>query len=100
MITSPRGRWPTRRIEPKSTFIIMGIIISQTRMAIGPLIWLPEPNSMRRSEAIAPGSNLPRTMPSAKQSPTHSVRKRSKTFNCFVCGGGMVADWPLFMFQL
>ena len=37
----PRGRRPTLRIDPKSTFIIIGVIISQMRIAIGTLIWLP-----------------------------------------------------------
>jgi hypothetical protein len=35
---SPLGRRPTLRIDPKSTFIIIGVIISQMRMAIGMLI--------------------------------------------------------------
>ena len=34
----PRGRRPTLRIDPKSTFIIIGVIISQMRIAIGTLI--------------------------------------------------------------
>ncbi len=33
---SPPGRFPTLRIEPKSTFIIIGVIISQISTAIGP----------------------------------------------------------------
>ena len=34
----PSGRRPTLRIDPKSTFIIIGVIISQMRIAIGTLI--------------------------------------------------------------
>jgi len=37
----PRGLWPTFRMAAKSTFIIMGTIISQMSTAIGMLIWLP-----------------------------------------------------------
>ena len=32
---------PTLRMDAKSTFIIIGVIISQIRTAIGTLIWLP-----------------------------------------------------------
>ena len=37
----PAGLRPTFRMAVKSTFIIMGVIISQIRTAIGTLIWLP-----------------------------------------------------------
>jgi hypothetical protein len=40
-MASPVGRVPTWRIEAKSTFIIIGTIISQMSTAIGRLIWLP-----------------------------------------------------------
>jgi hypothetical protein len=45
---NPAGFRPTLRIAPKFTFIIMGVIISQIRIAIGTLIWLPRPNSRLR----------------------------------------------------
>ncbi len=38
VMTRPRGRRPTLRTAPKSTFIIMGVIISQIRTAMGTLI--------------------------------------------------------------
>jgi len=47
--SNPRGRFPTFLMEAKSTFIIMGMIINQIRIAMGTLIWLPAPNSSRRS---------------------------------------------------
>jgi hypothetical protein len=50
----PRGRRPRREWRAKSTFIIIGVIISQMRTAIGTLIWLPSPNSMPRSAAMNP----------------------------------------------
>ena len=37
----PGGSPPTLRTEEKSTFIIIGVIMSQIRTAIGALIWLP-----------------------------------------------------------
>ena len=45
---SPAGRRPTLRTEEKSTFIIIGVIMSQISTAIGTLIWLPFPNSRPR----------------------------------------------------
>ena len=42
--SNPVGRLPTLRTEEKSTFIIIGVIMSQIRTAIGALIWLPLPN--------------------------------------------------------
>ena len=39
--SSPAGRRPTFFTDEKSTFIIIGVIISQIRTAIGALIWLP-----------------------------------------------------------
>jgi hypothetical protein len=47
--SSPRGFLPTFRIDAKSTFIIIGTIMSQINTAIGMLIWLPAPNSNLRS---------------------------------------------------
>ena len=72
--SSPRGRLPTLRMEVKSTFIIIGMIISQISTAIGTLIWLPEPNSMRRKASTTPGSSLPSRTPTTMQRPTHRLR--------------------------
>src|SRR4029077_2799679 len=41
----PFGRLPTLRTEAKSTFIIIGMIISQINTAMEKLMWLPSPNS-------------------------------------------------------
>lgn len=35
--SKPRGRFPTSRTAAKSTFIIIGMIISQIKIAIGTL---------------------------------------------------------------
>ena len=70
----PAGLRPTFRMEVKSTFIIMGVIISQIRMAIGTLIWLPLANSMPRSACTADGRSLPSSMPPTMQSATHNER--------------------------
>jgi hypothetical protein len=43
------GLPPTLRTEEKSTFIIIGVIMSQIRTAIGTLMWLPFPNSRPRN---------------------------------------------------
>ena len=72
--SSPRGRCPTPRMAPKSTFIIIGTIMSQMRTAIGTLTWLPSPNSMPRSAAVAPGRPLPSTTPPTMASATQSER--------------------------
>ena len=48
---SPAGRLPTFFTAEKSTFIIIGVIMSQMRKAIGAFIWLPSPNSMPRSKS-------------------------------------------------
>src|SRR5512139_2658436 len=80
---SPRGRRPTLRIDPKSTFIIIGVIISQMRIAIGTLIWLPAPNSRLRSPCIIPGAVRPSPTPMTMQRPTQRLRYRSKTFSRF-----------------
>ena len=58
--SSPAGRRPTFLTDEKSTFIIIGVIISQISTAIGALIWLPLPNSMPRRPATAAGSSLPK----------------------------------------
>src|SRR5688572_28602675 len=79
----PRGLRPTSRIDPKSTFIIIGVIISQMRIAIGTLIWLPAPNSRLRSPCIIPGAVRPSTTPTTMQRPTQRLRYRSQTFNRF-----------------
>ncbi len=71
---SPRGRRPTFRTAVKSTFIIIGMIMSQIRTAIGTLIWLPDPNSIFRRASTRPGRVLPSTTPTIMQSPTHTVR--------------------------
>src|SRR6185295_5504903 len=44
----PFGRLPTLRTDAKSTFIIIGMIISQIKTAMGKLMWLPSPNSRLR----------------------------------------------------
>jgi hypothetical protein len=72
--SKPAGRLPTFRTEEKSTFIIMGVIMSQISTAMGTLIWLPFPNSIPRRPAIAAGSNLPRTTPAPMQSATQAER--------------------------
>lgn len=72
--SKPVGRLPTFRTDEKSTFIIMGVIISQIRTAIGALIWLPLPNSIPRKPAIPEGINLPMTTPAAIHSATHKDR--------------------------
>ena len=70
----PRGRRPTCRIAPKSTFIIIGVIISQMRMAIGMLIWLPSPNSRARSVCMSAGASRPSAIPATMHRPTHTLR--------------------------
>ena len=70
----PRGRFPTSRMAPKSTFIIIGTIISQMRTAIGTLTWLPLPNSIPRSAAVVPGRPLPSATPTSMASATHTDR--------------------------
>ncbi len=70
----PAGRRPTFFTEEKSTFIIIGVIMSQISTAIGALIWLPLPNSMPRRPAMAAGISLPRTTPATMQSATHTDR--------------------------
>ncbi len=72
--SSPVGRRPTFFTDEKSTFIIIGVIISQMSTAIGALIWLPAPNSTPRTPAMAPGRSLPKPTPAAIQSATHTDR--------------------------
>lgn len=71
---NPFGLLPTLRIDAKSTFIIIGMIMSQIRMAMGIFTWLPSPHSKDRSEAATPGKNFPIAIPTTMQSPTHNVR--------------------------
>ena len=83
VMRSPRGRRPTFRIEPKSTFIIIGVIISQMSTAIGTLMWLPLPNSSPRSAAANCGATEPMSTPPSMHRATHRVRYRSKIFSRF-----------------
>jgi hypothetical protein len=75
--TSPAGFRPTLRMAVKSTFIIMGVIMSQIRTAMGALIWLPWPNSRPR-RACHGGHKLPEGNPRHHAQATHRVRYRSK----------------------
>ena len=61
-------------MDEKSTLIIMGVIMSQMRAAIGALIWLPWPNSIPRRLAMAAGRSFPKPMPAAMQSATQIER--------------------------
>lgn len=70
--SSPAGRFPTFFNDEKSTFIIIGVIMSHMRTAIGALIWLPVPNSIPRMHATASGRIVPNPMPAAVQSATHN----------------------------
>src|SRR3990170_3928019 len=83
---SPRGLRPTFRIAAKSTFIIIGVIISQMSTAMGTLIWLPWPNSRRRIASMNPGNALPRSTPTTMQRPTQRLKNRSKGFSRFSLG--------------
>ena len=74
VMTRPRGRRPTFRMAPKSTFIIIGVIISQISTAIGTLIWLPLPNSIPRKAPVNAGTALPSSTPATMHSPTHTLR--------------------------
>jgi len=81
VITRPLGLRRTSRTDVKSTFIIIGVIISQIRTAIGTLIWLPAPNSTRRKASTAAGSSLPITTPATMQAATQTLSYRSKRFS-------------------
>ena len=72
--SSPRGFSRTLKMDAKSTFIIIGMIISQIRMAMGTLTWLPWPNSSERRLWTNPGMVFPRATPIIMQSATQSVR--------------------------
>ena len=61
-------------MAPKSTFIIIGVIISQIRTAIGTLIWLPLPNSSSRRAPVNAGTAFPSRTPTTMQRPTHRLR--------------------------
>src|SRR5271157_1780447 len=78
VITSPAGFLPTLRMAVKSTFIIMGVIMSQIRTAMGALIWLPWPNSRPRRAWTTAGTSFPRATPATMHPATHRVRYRSK----------------------
>jgi hypothetical protein len=66
--TSPAGFLPTLRMAVKSTFIIMGVIMSQIRTAMGTLIWLPWPNSRPRRALDQEGTSFPRATPASHRS--------------------------------
>ena len=68
------GFRPTFRIEVKSTFIIIGVIMSQMRMAIGRFTWLPLPSSIPRKVWVSEGTSLPSRIPAAMQSATQTDR--------------------------
>ena len=72
--STPLGFLPTARIAMKSTFIIMGMIISQMNTAMGRLIWLPVPNSRARKSPTRAGANFPSATPANMQSATHRLK--------------------------
>jgi hypothetical protein len=72
--SNPRGFCPTSRMAPKSTFIIMGTIMSQISTAIGILTWLSRPNSIPRSTRTRAGVSLPSANPASMHKPTQTVR--------------------------
>jgi len=78
VIMSPAGFRPTFLTEEKSTFIIIGVIISHMRTAMGRFTWLPSPGSIRRIEATAAGSSLPSRIPAPMQKKTQIESRRSK----------------------
>src|ERR1022692_4571362 len=84
----PAGRLRTFRMLGKTTFIIMGGIISQIRTAMGTLIWLPRPNSQPIRTWTAGDRNLPISTPAAMDRATHNVRYRSKKAIRFTGWGG------------
>ena len=84
--SKPRGLCPTRRIDAKSTFIIMGTIMSQISTAMGKFTWLPCPNSMRRNDETRSGIHLPAAIPATMHRPTHTVRYLSKKASRFGFG--------------
>ena len=71
---SPLGRRPIRAIEVKSILSIIGTIMSQMSTAMGALIWLPEPNSSRRSSEMSEGASRPRATPATMQRATQRLR--------------------------
>ena len=58
-------------MDVKSTFIIIGVIMSQIRTAIGTLIWLPWPNSIPRIAWTTCGIIFPMTTPATIHRATH-----------------------------
>ena len=61
-------------MAPKSTFIIIGMIMSQINAAIGRFTRLPVPNSIPRNSRTSEGVRLPIASPVAMHSPTQTVR--------------------------
>ncbi len=86
VINNPVGFLPTSRTDAKSTFIIMGMIMSQIRMTIGTLIWVPSPKSRLLRVCTAPGAHFPSTTPTTMQRPTQMGRYRSKRLSRFASG--------------
>ncbi len=84
--SSTVGRVPTRRTDARSTFIIIGTIMSQISAAIGRLIRLSSPISSDRSVETVPGSHTPRATPATMQNPTQRVRYRSNGSSRFFRG--------------
>src|SRR5687767_765836 len=74
VMSNPDGLRPTSLSEDRSTFIIIGMIMSQIRMAMGKLIWLPSPNSQLRNRETRVGNHWPRRRPPTMHRPTHMVR--------------------------
>ena len=91
---SPRGLLPTLRMEAKSTFIIIGMIISQIRTAIGTLIWLPFAELQAPHVVDRAGCQLPAATPATMQSPTHRLRYRSNTFSRL--GAAATDAWTIY----
>ena len=61
----------------------MGVIISQMRIAIGALMWLPFPNSIPLSAAASCGAAEPIRTPPTMHSATQRVRYRSNVLSRF-----------------
>src|SRR5262249_28766231 len=88
--TNPFGFRPTFSTDAKSTFIIIGMIMSQMRMAIGALMWLPSPNSIVLKVWTTLGAHVPNATPATIQSPTQMVRYRSKRWGRLPAGATAV----------
>ena len=73
--SNPAGRRPTFFTDEKSTFIIIGVIISQIRTAMGALIWLPLPELNAAQARDEPGQQFTKQRyPATMQSATHTER--------------------------